>query len=61
MFVRIDLHVRETDFAAEVRAGYREGPAPIWGATAATADEAIERAAAAALDYWGWRQSVGHV
>lgn len=61
MFLRIDLHVRETDYAAEVRAGYREGPAPVWGGQGETADLAIERAAGAALDYWGWRQSVGHV
>lgn len=34
MFARIDLHVRKADFAAEVRAGYREGPAPVWGSAA---------------------------
>ena len=61
MFVRIDLHVREADFAAECRCGYLDGPAPRWAASAATAEEAIDQAAAAALDYWGWCQSVGHV
>lgn len=61
MFVRIDLHVRPDDFAAEVRCGYREGPAPVWGGQGATAEEAIERAAMLALDYWAWRQAIGHV
>jgi len=61
MFVRIDLHIRADDFAAEVRCGYRAGPAPVWGGQGATADEAIERAARLALDYWGWRQAIGHV
>ena len=61
MFVRIDLYVRAEDFAAECRCGYRAGPAPVWAGQGATAEAAIERAAGAALDYWGWRQQVGHV
>lgn len=60
MFLRIEVGFEGEQAVADVRCGYREGPAPWWQARAPEGGDAIERAARHALDYWGWRQSVRH-
>jgi hypothetical protein len=60
MFVRVEVSFQGELAVADVRCGYTAGPAPWWQAKAPEGADAIERAACHALDYWAWRQSIGH-
>lgn len=57
MFLRIEVGFEGDLAVADVRCGYREGPAPWWRAKASEGGDAIERAAYHALNYWAWRQT----
>jgi hypothetical protein len=60
MFLRVEISFECHHAVADVRCGFRAGPAPWWRERAVEGGEAIERAAAHALDYWGWRQATRH-